>query len=81
MRPWSPGPWGNLAPTFPHHENCIENYALASKAPELAELLISLVKLFLDIPDPHGMLEILTEAGGIVDQAEKLLKEVGYQEE
>lgn len=67
-RPWSPGPWdGVLFRLTREHPNFSNNYKLASKAPDMAELLIELL-------NPNVFLYDLKI------KAKQLLAEVRYKE-
>ena len=70
-RPWSPGPWH--AADFMQLFMKAENVKLACAAPEMAELLIRLIKesTCIDINTFHDLLL----------DAVKLLREAGYEYE
>ena len=77
-RPWTPGPWDyrNIAMGVLHYQNITEDRKLASKAPEMAELLIKLIGIFdhgWKYDDFYSM-----DVEKFYDDVKCLLKEVGF---
>ena len=91
-RPWTPGPWqrtGHLigdmngrwwakfASRKGMRQEAIDNAILASKAPELAEFVVKFVKGS-HVQEHFDAIMLLSD---LLDEAQKLLAECGYQEE
>jgi hypothetical protein len=82
-RPWTPAPWFeevldySINNRLVYHQggNFKANELLASKAPEMAELLIEIVKQISDINTYYGR----TTIDDIAAKAKALLEEVGYE--
>ena len=77
-RPWTPGPWAAFQfdnrPDYPKRE---ADNLLASKAPEMAELLIEIAQKATDgIIDDDTYINNMLELG---HKAEDLIKEIGYE--
>jgi hypothetical protein len=79
-RPWSPGPWQIEDITAFTPDSILldtkENYELASKSPEMAELLIQLINLFKTEYDWEDLGREVERI--VVLKSEKLLEEIGY---